>query len=256
MTTLSLRRLLLTFVAAMGLVVATNTTLVGQQPALPAARDIITRFVRALGGEEAHKAVKSIRAQGTFELVAQGISGTLELMNARPARMFVRIDMAGVGQVLSGYDGKIAWEIQPLKGPALITGRRLMEMADDAWFDSALHAPDHVKTMTTVAKTTFDNRPAYQVHVTYISGSEATEYFDVETGLMIGNEASRETEMGVLPQISFMRDYKKFGGIMQPTTLVQRVMGIEQVLRLTSFEFDTVPDTTFDLPPQIKAMIK
>jgi hypothetical protein len=251
-----LRRLLMTCMAATSLVVVANTALVGQEATLPPARDIVTRYIRVLGGEEAHRAIKSVRAIGTFELVAQGISGKLEMLSARPDKMVMRVEMPGVGKVESGYDGKTAWEIDPARGPALITGRRLTEMADDAWFDSTLHETSHVKSMTTVAKTTFDNRLAYQVKVVYMSGSDVTEYFDVETGLMLGTEASRETVMGVLPSVSFMRDYKKFGAITQSTTMALRVMGFEQVLRLTSFEFDSVPETAFDLPPQIKALIK
>jgi hypothetical protein len=73
--------------------------------------------------------------------------------------------------------------------------------------------------------------------------------------MLLGSEASRETFMGVLPTIGFSRDYKKFGAIMQATTLVARTLGMEQVVRLTTFEFNTAPANTFTLPPQIKALI-
>jgi hypothetical protein len=130
-----------------------------------------------------------------------------------------------------------------------------MEVGDDAWFDNILHGADHVKSMTTVGKSTFDDRPAFQIKVVFNSGSEETEYFDAESGLLLGSEASRETAMGVLPLMGFFRDYKKFGAVMQATTLSSRTMGFEQVLRLTAFEFNKVPANAFDLPPQIKALI-
>jgi hypothetical protein len=41
-----------------------------------------------------------------------------------------------------------------------------------------------------------------------------------------------------------------------PTTLKQTAMGVDQVLKLTTIEFDNVPPSTFDLPAQIKALIK
>jgi hypothetical protein len=37
---------------------------------------------------------------------------------------------------------------------------------------------------------------------------------------------------------------------------VQRLLGIEQVVTFTWYEFDTVPATAFDLPAVIKALIK
>ena len=53
-----------------------------QQAALPAAKDVIARHVEAIGGEAAWKAIKSMRATGTFSLPAQALSGSLELMTA------------------------------------------------------------------------------------------------------------------------------------------------------------------------------
>jgi hypothetical protein len=161
-----------------------------------------------------------------------------------------------VGLFETGFDGKVGWELDPSRGPGLVTGRRLTELADDAWFDGTLHAPDHVKSMTTVAKTEFDKRPAYQVKIVYTSGNDLVEYFDIETGLVIGTEATRETPMGVLPSTSILRDYRKFGPLLEATAMSQRTMGIEQLLHMTSFEYDTVPPSTFDLPPAIKALIK
>jgi hypothetical protein len=143
-----------------------------------------------------------------------------------------------------------------MAGPALLTGRKLTELADDAWFDGPLYEPDFVKSMSVVERATFDGRPAHKLHVVLVSGSEEFQFFDVETGLRIGTEARRETQLGVVPTTSMWRDYKTFGPLLQPTTIVQRPLGIEQVVRLTSIEYDRVPDGAFDLPAEIKALIK
>lgn len=224
--------------------------------ALPSAKDIVAKHLAAMGGAAAFQAVKSIHAKGTFELPAQGVKGDLEILAARPNKMLNRVEIPGVGHAETGYDGKNAWSIDPLAGPSLLTGRALTEIQDDAWFDSALHSPDRVKELTTVAKVEFDKRPAYQVKVVHVSGVEQTEYYDVETGLQLGTESQRETPMGVLPVKAMLRDYTSFGGLKQPTLLVQSTMGIDQVLRITSYEYNTVPATAFDPPPAIKALIK
>jgi hypothetical protein len=240
---------------AVGLLALSQASVGGQEPALPAAAEIVARHVAAVGGESAHKAISSIHATGTFEVVAQNISGTIDMYSARPAKMLVRADLAQ-GRFETGFDGKVGWELNPLSGPALLTGRRLSEISDDAWFDGTLHGPDRVKSMTTVAKADFDRRPAYQVKVTYISGNEVVEYYEIETGLLIGTEASRETSMGVVPTTGILRDYRKFGSLLEATTMSQRTLGMEQVLRMTVFEYDKVAANAFDLPPQIKALIR
>jgi hypothetical protein len=248
------------FSAVAGLMVLATVSAVGQQPqptpTLPDARDIVKKHVAAIGGEAAFKAIKSYHARGKFEMPQQGVTGDLELMAARPNKLLLKVDVAGVGHVESGYDGKNGWVLDPMSGPTLLSGRMLTEAAEDAWFDGTLHAADHIKEITTLAKTEWDKRPAYQVKVVYNSGIDETEYFDAETGFAIGSEAQRETQMGVLPTSTTLREYQKFGTIMEPTVVMQRTMGIDQVLHLSSYVYNDVPPTAFDPPPAIKALIK
>ena len=244
-----------------GASVVAGVTLRAQQAApaaapLPSGRDVVAKHIAAIGGEAAFKAVKSVHAKGTFELPAQGVKGDLEILAARPNKMINRVEIPGVGHVESGFDGKNAWSIDPLAGPSLLSGRALTEMGEDAWFDGALHSSDRVKELTTVAKVEFDKKQAYQVKVVHTSGVEQTEYYDVETGLLIGSESQRETPMGVLPVKAMYREYQKFGGLQQPTVLVQSTMGIDQVLHIATYEYNTVPATAFDPPPAVKALIK
>ena len=223
-------------------------------PALPAAKDLIAKHISAIGGLKAYKAVSSIRVRGRFE-IAQGPAGDFEIIQARPNKMVQRIDLS-LGHAESGYDGKIGWTINPQTGAELLTGRQLSELADDAWFDGTLHEPDHVRDMTTMEKAEFGGRPAYKVKVTFVSGHEETEYFDAELGWAIGGEARRDTPMGVLPTTSWLKDYKKFGALMFPTLIVQRVLSAEQSLKVATVEYGVVLPKEFDYPPAVKALIK
>ena len=224
-------------------------------PALPAAKDLIAKHIAAIGGLKAYKAISSYRARGRFE-IAPTLSGDFEIIQARPNRMVQRIDVTGMGHAESGYDGKIGWTINPQTGAELLTGRQLAELVDDAWFDGTLHEPDHVREMTTIEKAEFGGRPAYKVRVVFVSGHEEMEYYDAELGWAIGGEARRDTQMGVLPTTSWLKDYKKFGALMFPTLIVQRVLSAEQTLKVATFEYDVVQPKEFDLPPVVKALIK
>jgi len=63
-------------------------------------------------------------------------------------------------------------------------------------------------------------------------------------------------QLGVVPTTTALRDYKKFGPLMQPTTNLQKALFVEQVLHVTSCEYDVVDNNAFVLPPQIQALIK
>jgi hypothetical protein len=241
---------------ALACFIGAGGTLRAQQPAPPSAREIVDRFVREAGGQPAFKAIKSIRARGTLSIAAQGLSGDVETILARPSKMITRVNVAGVGKLEEGFDGKIGWSIDPVNGPALVTGHALIERGDEAWFDASLHTPDFVKEMTVSGRETFDKRPAYRIKVKLSSGTEQEELYDVDTGFQLGLEATRDTPYGSAPTTTIYRDYQKFGSVKLPKTQVTKILGIEQVVTFTSYDFDVVPSSAFDLPAVIKALLK
>lgn len=227
-----------------------------QDAPLPSAKEIIAKHVNAIGGAENWKAIKSMRATGTFALPAQAMSGELELLTARPSNLRLTITLAGVGKIESGYNGKIGWSIDPMSGPALMTGRELQELSDDANFESVVYAESAIKEFTPVGREPFERLPAIKVKVVLKSGTEQFEFFDATTGLLLGFEGTRATPMGVVPTTEVLGDYKSFGVVKVPTTVKQRALGFETKTTLTDVVFDKVPPEAFDLPPAIKALIK
>ncbi|HVT48901.1 MAG TPA: hypothetical protein VHD57_14010 [Vicinamibacterales bacterium] len=226
------------------------------QAPLPAARDIIARHVAAIGGEAAYRALTSLRAYGRFEIAAQGIAGDLELLSARPNKLLYRVTIAGIGRIESGYNGSIGWTLSPIAGPELLSGQQLADAADDAWFDATLHESPHVRDLTTVGRAAFDGHDAYKVNVVLASGHRETEYFDVSTGLQLGSEGQHATPQGEVATVNILRDYRPFGAVLQPTTIIQRALGLEQVVTISSCEYNTVPDTAFEPPAEIRALLK
>jgi hypothetical protein len=227
-----------------------------QRSGLPSGREIVNRYVAAIGGETALKSVKSIRRVGRFEITGQNIAAEFEELTARPDNLLLKTDVAGVGHMEQGVAGGVAWTIDPQTGPQLLKDRARDEAIADAQFDSALHPADRIKQLTTLDRVDFDGHPSYKVKVVLMSGVEEDEYFDVDSGLQIGAEAQRATPLGVVPTTAILREYKKFGPLLQPTVFVQKALFIEQVLRVTSVEYDVVPPTAFEPPPPIKALLR
>ena len=223
---------------------------------LPSARSIIDRHVKAIGGRAAILKHKSTHAVGTISMPATGITGPIDVYAAAPDKSFVKISLGGVGDLLEGYDGTHGWTLQPMMGPMLKQGKELAEKKFDSDYYSDLHEPDRFASMKTVEKTAFEGRPCYKVNLVRKDGGEETEYYDAESGLRVGTVQTRETPMGPITATQVLSDYKNFGGLLLPTTMKQTAMGVEQVLKVTSVEFDNVPPSTFDLPAQIKALIK
>ena len=94
------------------------------------------------------------------------------------------------------------------------------------------------------------------VNAVTMTGDTSAEYFDVETGLHAGSVSKRETAMGAIEVTSLVRDYRKAGDGLQAHQLVQKMMGVEQVITLERFEFNAVKPDAFTMPPSVKALIK
>jgi hypothetical protein len=168
----------------------------------------------------------------------------------------VKINLGGIGDVFEAFDGIHAWSVSPMTGPMLTQGKELAEKKFDADFYSDLHEEGRYVSMKTVEKTTFDGRPCYKVSLVKKDGGEDIDFYDVETGLKAGAVVTRESQMGPMTVTQVHSDYKKFGGMLMATTMKQTAMGVEQVLKITSIEFDNVEPSTFEPPAQIKALIK
>jgi hypothetical protein len=228
----------------------------GRDMPLPSARAIIDKYVQAIGGRKAILAHSSSHATGTFTVASAGISGNIEIYNAKPAKSVVKTNIGGIGEILEGFDGTHGWGISPMTGPSLAEGTELEQKRFDADFYSDLHDEARYTSMKTVEKTVFEGRTAYKLSLVKKIGGEDVEYFDAETGFKIGTTGSREGPMGPMNITVSQTDYKKFGDVMVPTTIKQSVSGVSNVITITSMEFDNVPPTTFDVPERIKALIK
>jgi hypothetical protein len=224
--------------------------------ALPDAREIINRHVKAIGGRAAVLAVKSMHSTGTLTVPANGMTGTIELFGSAPNLQVIKITVGGIGEIAEGFDGSHGWSMNPMLGPTLKVGKELDQAKLDADFYSELRDPATYPTVKTLDKVSFDERPCYKVSLTRIDGSTDIDYYDVATGLRAGSENTRETPMGTITQTSIEGGYKKFGKIVQATTLTTKAMGVEQRISLATVEYDKVDPSVFEPPAPIKALLK
>ncbi len=259
-------RIALLLAAALPLIVSAQATQTAPKPAaapaqdaakdLPAARQIIDRHIEAMGGRKAILARSSSHHIGTMSIPAQGLSADIESFAAKPNKTLVRFKIPGIGDVEEGFNGEIGWSISAMTGPMLTQGKQLEQRKFDSDFYSDLYDESRYTSLKTLEKADFDGRPCYKVGLTKKDGGEDIEFFDVKTGLRAGRVVTRESPMGSVSVTQTLTDYKKFGDLLQSSTMKQSLMGIEQVFTTTSIEYDKVDPAVFEPPAAIKALIK
>ena len=223
---------------------------------LPSARTVLDRHLAAIGGRDAVLSHSSTMARGTISMPAAGMTGALEIYGAKPNKSLLKVSLGGVGEIAEGFDGTHGWSLSPMTGPMLLEGKQLEDKRFDSEFHSELRSEHRYLSMTTIEQIQFEGRPCYKLRLVRKTGGEDIEFYDVATGLKAGSITTRETQMGTVTGKVVEGDYRKFGNLLQPTTVRSDVGGLQQVFTITAVEYDGVPASMFDLPAGIKALVK
>ena len=185
---------------------------------------------------------------GTVEIAAAGLQGTIEVIRAKPNRFVQKISLNRVGELLKGFDGSIAWQLEPA-GAALLTdadAEILQGQAD--WYQE--FSVTQALRGARVDSAEFEGHAAWRLTYASALGLEVRAYFDRNTGLRIGeswNAAAGETTM-------VQEDYRVFDGVTIPTRIVTRARIGAMVITTGSVECDGFAADAFSLPPAVKAL--
>jgi hypothetical protein len=245
------------FLAAAALTIVSAAPLAAQSAAaLPAAKDLIAKFLTTTNSVAVMAKHQSLRSKGSFQLPAAGVSGDMEISQARPNRTMLRITVSSIGQIEQGFDGTTAWSINPMQGPRVMTGKELDQVREESSFGVSSRQGPNVVSAETVEKTEMNGEPCYKVKMVWKSGRETFDCYSVASGLLIASMGKQESPMGTVDVTNLISDYKDFGGQKIATRLTQQVMGNEQVLTISSVDYDVAEPATFEMPAAIKALVE
>jgi zinc protease len=223
---------------------------------LPSARAVIDRYIEAAGGKEAFKKVDSVLIKAKTEVGGKDLGGAMTLATAKPNKLLLTVDLGGIA-IRSGFDGKVGWQMNPLTGPSIMEGAELRDMARQSDFFAILHEDQGYKSMENLGKADFEGEECYKLKLVDADGQETTEYYSVKTGLQVGFTGSQESQFGKITATSVNNEHKKFGDLLLPSKVTQKMAGagLSQTMIIDSVEYNNVPDSTFALPAEIKALL-
>jgi len=228
---------------------------VAQTPAnLPPAQQIVEKYVQAVGGRQNIGKFNARHSTAEMTIPAMGMTMNVDLYQARPNRIFTRVEMPGMGTTTSGYDGTVAWTNNPMQGPRILTGTELNEVLRQADFDASLDPVKAYPTMETVGERTVEGRACWNVRMVTRGGTEVMNCFDKETGLLIGGSMKQQSQMGEMQVDMAYSDYKDFDGVKMPTKTTMSMMGQQMTTTLKTVSHEPIPDSTFALPAEIRAL--
>jgi hypothetical protein len=223
--------------------------------ALPKGEEILDKYLEATGGKAAYEKCKNRVEKGTVEIVGTGVKGELIVYTATPNKMRSVINLPGFGQIEEGINGKVAWVIDPMRGPRLKEGEEKASAILRAALDADSDWRKYFKKAECVSEDSIDGKPCYKVVLTTNDDQVMTHYYDKTSYLLAKSEQVEKTASGDLPMELYFSDYKKVDGVLLPFKTREKADSMEFVIALDKVEHNVkVPDSRFNLPEVIKKL--
>jgi hypothetical protein len=210
--------------------------------ALPTVDQVLDKYVAALGGRAALEKQTSRVSKGTIEIPDAGITGSVEVSEKAPDKALTVIDLPGLGLVREAASAEGAWAEDPQNGVRDKAGNELADAVRGAAFNPELRMKSLYKTLEMVGQDTVGTRPAYALLATPAEGTATRMYFDVETGLLVRQSATRDTPQGPVDVDLFIEDYRDVEGVKQPFTIRQVTSMFTLVIRLAEIRHNVALD--------------
>jgi zinc protease len=214
---------------------------------------LLEKYVKAIGGREAIEKVRSRISKGTFEISSlAGVKGTVEVYQKAPNLSASVLVIPGVGTQAEGFNGTIAWELEPDSG--VVHDKSGLELATakrEAEFYEELKLKELYPRMTLKGIEKAGGRMAYVIEAVPVAGSPERLYFDTQTGLLIRKDSVEEGDEGKRSVEEYYSDYRAVDGVKLPFTIHQVSPGMDFTVRLTEVKQNVpVDDAKFNKPEE------
>jgi hypothetical protein len=225
--------------------------------ALPKAETILDRYLEVTGGKAAYDKRTSEITTGTMEFAAQGIKGTVTSYSAPPDKSYTSMEIEGIGKIEKGTVDGVAWDKNMMTGPHVESGEEKAQSLRESTFNGALNWRTVYTKVETVGVETIDGEECYKVVETPADGKPVTSYFQKKSGLLVKRSQVAVQQGNEIPVEVIVSDYKDFGGILEPTKMIQKAAGMEITMTVQNVKAnEAIPADKFDPPAEIKALLK
>lgn len=155
--------------------------------------------------------VRTRRIHARVEM--NGERGTLVMEQKRPSKIRTAITI-GDDISVRGYDGVIAWQVDPDGSGARLTPDATGNVARESDFDGALaHYRDEGSRAEYAGRLKFQGRDVFKLKLRRKDGNMSYYYLDPETGLETALEFGRDIGGREVRFLSVFRNYRTVGGL-------------------------------------------
>ena len=225
-----------------------------QAPGMPAANEILDKYIQAVGGTQRANALTSIVARGTNAGYGPEAEKRPMELYARAAGQRMVVTRTDSGDSSTTYDGTNAWSVlphRPTPDPVLpLTGDDLA----GAKLDTELLFPGRIKQSLIEWRTgfpfTLGDKDVMVVQGRTAAGRPLVKLmFDDETGLLVRQLRYTASPIGRVPTQIDYEDYREVAGVKIPHKWTVTWTGFRETFELTNVQANAaIPAARFAKP--------
>ncbi len=209
----------------------------------PTVDEVLEKYVRAIGGEEAFRKLNSRTSKGTFTSTSLKANGTAEIYEKAPKKRLTVLRAPGFGTYRQGFNGVLAWEQQPGSDALELPG---VTKRDEIFYKQVtLH--EIYPRLAYVGREMLGGRTAHVLEAPR-AGQPRRWFFDAETGLLLRTEV--RDGAGRVVESEEYGDYRLVDGARLPF-VVRRLDGDGEDINIQLAEVRhnaPLDDTLFEKP--------
>lgn len=183
----------------------------------PAADEVVARYVRALGGEDALRKVTTLAAGGSIFVSTYGAYGEYREFAKAPRSSRRTFRFPGYASIERAFDGTRAWEETPYHGLEILAGARLSLVRRQAEFHLPLNLRAIYPKLAVKGRGRIDEFDAVILEGETKDGQKDELWFDEAAGLLLAIDATETFANGVSQRVRYQyENYKPVNGVLTP----------------------------------------
>lgn len=216
---------------------------------LPTVDELLARYVAAMGGEQAIRAVTTRVTKGTVDIPGMSRGGSFESYQQAPDKSLTVMEAHPFGMVKVGYNGRTAWSqtVQGVK-PVKDAGE-LASIQRDSDIYSQLKIKSSYAKVSLVGMSQIGYRDVYVLDLQPATGPVERVYFDAKTYLPARINTARKLGATSEPVEIYLDDWKAVDGIQIPFSISQRFSRVTLSFTVKEIKHNVPVDAKlFELP--------
>lgn len=188
---------------------------------------IVDSYIKAIGGREELEKVKAVVSTGKMEVMGQSLNVSMKQM--APNKELMEISMGGQVVMKNVYDGTTGYQLQMGQKQDMSQEDLDNKKAVKGLIEQLSYGAGYKLEVKGMEKA--GNANVYVLAVTLPAGGIKTEYYDVNTGLLVKTMESKKEQGVEITQTTELSDYRKVGNVLFPhklSTTIGTPMGAQE----------------------------